>query len=79
MKSAHFFKNVENIEDLEKAVIELLHDKAKRQDIVKRNYKYWLDTYESNVVKNKYIAAIENASLLALVLVFLYIQQTYHA
>lgn len=49
----------ENIEDLEKAVIELLHDKAKRQDIVKRNYKYWLDTYESNVVKNKYIAAIE--------------------
>ncbi len=49
----------ENVEDMENAIIELLHDKQKRTNIINKNYNFWLNTYERNVVKEKYIKIIE--------------------
>lgn len=49
----------EKVEDMEKAVLDLLHDKAKRQEIINRNYDFWLKTYEANVFKDKIIAILE--------------------
>lgn len=49
----------EKIEDMERAIIELLHDENKRKVIIARNYDYWLKTYESSVVRDKYIKIIE--------------------
>ncbi len=49
----------DNAEDMEKAVSELLHNENKRRKIIAENYDYWLKTYESNIVKKKYISIIE--------------------
>ncbi len=49
----------EKIEDMENAIIELLHDKQKRIDIINKNYNFWLNTYERSIVKEKYIKIIE--------------------
>lgn len=49
----------EKVEDMERAIIELLHDENKRKVIIARNYDYWLKTYESSVVRDKYIKIIE--------------------
>lgn len=49
----------ENVEDMERAIIELLHDENKRNEIIEKNYKFWLKTYESSVVRDKYIKIIE--------------------
>ena len=50
----------EKVEDMEKAILELLHNKAKRQEIIRKNYDFWLKTYESSVVRDKYIEIIED-------------------
>lgn len=49
----------ENIEDMKKCVIELLHNKEKRNEIINKNYDFWLNTYERDVVKNRYIEIFE--------------------
>lgn len=49
----------ENVEDMEKAVLDLLHDENKRNEIIEKNYEFWLKTYESSVVRDKYIHIIE--------------------
>lgn len=49
----------EKVDDMENAVLELLHNKAKRQEIIKKNYDFWLKTYESGIVRDKYIKIIE--------------------
>lgn len=49
----------EDVEDMKRSVWELLYDKDKREEIIDRNYKYWLQTYESSVVRDRYIKIIE--------------------
>ncbi len=49
----------EKVEDMENAVLELLHNPEKRKDIIIKNYEYWLKTYESDIVRDKYIKIIE--------------------
>lgn len=49
----------ERTEDMELGVFDLLYNKDKRLELVKTNYEYWLNTYESNVYKNKLIKIIE--------------------
>lgn len=49
----------ENVEDMEKAVLELLHNKGKRKDIIEKNYAFWLKTYESSVKRDEIINIIE--------------------
>ena len=49
----------ENVEDMEKGILELLHDKEKRKEIIEKNYDFWLKTYESSIVRDKYIDIIE--------------------
>ncbi len=49
----------ENVADMEAGILELLHDKQKRAEIINRNYEFWLKTYESDIVRDKYIKIIE--------------------
>lgn len=49
----------ENVEDMEKGILELLYDETKRKEIIEKNYDFWLKTYESTVVRDKYIDIIE--------------------
>lgn len=49
----------DKLEDFELAVHELLHDKEKRQNIIQKNYDFWLKTYESSVVRDKFIQVIK--------------------
>ena len=53
----------ENVSDMERAIVELLHDENKRKAIIAKNYDYWLKTYESSVVRDKYIKIIESAEV----------------
>ena len=48
----------ENVEDMENAVLNLLHDENKRKEIIEKNYEFWLKTYESSVYKNKILKTI---------------------
>lgn len=47
------------VSDMEDAILKLLHDRNTRQKIIEKNYKYWLNTYEANIVTQKYIQLIE--------------------
>lgn len=49
----------EKVENMENAILELLYDETKRKEIIEKNYEFWLKTYESSVVKDKYIKIIE--------------------
>lgn len=49
----------EKVDDMEKAILELLHNVNKRREIIEKNYDFWLKTYESSVVRDKYIKIIE--------------------
>ncbi len=49
----------ENIEDMKAGIIELLHNKAKREEIIAKNYNYWLKTYENSIVRDKFIEIIK--------------------
>lgn len=49
----------ENVNDMENAVLELLHNKNKRQEIIEKNYQFWLNTYESDVKRDMIIKIIE--------------------
>lgn len=49
----------EDVKDMEKAICELLYDENKRKEIIEKNYRYWLSTYESSVVRDKYVEIIE--------------------
>lgn len=50
----------EQVNDMKNAILELLHNKDKRKTIINANYDFWLKTYESNVVREKYINILEN-------------------
>lgn len=52
----------EDVKDMEKAICELLYDENKRKEIIEKNYRYWLSTYESSVVRDKYVEIIEGDS-----------------
>ncbi len=45
--------------DMERAILELLHDKQKRDDIIEKNYNFWLTNYESDIFRDKIINIIE--------------------
>lgn len=47
------------ISDMEEGILKLLHDPKAREDIIKKNYEYWLNKYEASVVGKKYIKLIE--------------------
>lgn len=49
----------ERIQDMQNAILDLLHDETKRKEIISKNYEFWLKTYESSVVRDKYIKIIE--------------------
>lgn len=50
----------ENVGDMKLAILDLLHDAEKRKRVVENNYLYWLNTYEKDVVKSKYVNIINN-------------------
>ena len=43
------------VDDMEKAILDLLHNRDKREQIIAKNYDYWLKTYESSIYKNNVI------------------------
>ena len=43
------------VDDMEKAILDLLHNRDKREQIIAKNYEYWLKTYESRIIRDKYI------------------------
>ena len=45
----------ESVEDFKNGIIDLLDNPQKREALINENYNYWLNTYESNCVKQKYI------------------------
>ncbi|WP_096024134.1 UDP-4-amino-4,6-dideoxy-N-acetyl-beta-L-altrosamine N-acetyltransferase [Campylobacter lanienae] len=49
----------EKVEDMKNSILELLYDETKRKEIISKNYEFWLKTYESSVVRDKYIEIIE--------------------
>lgn len=49
----------EKVEDMENAILELLHNKHKRQNIIEKNYDFWLNTYESSIKRDKIIKILE--------------------
>ena len=49
----------EKVEDMENAILELLHDEQKRTVIIQKNYNFWLKTYESDIFRDKSIQLIE--------------------
>lgn len=49
----------DSVEGMENAIYELLHDKHKRDDIVAKNYKFWLETYEGSVAIKRKMKIIE--------------------
>lgn len=49
----------DDIEQYKKHILYLLDNKEKREEIVKLNYEFWLNTYEKIVVKNKYLQYVE--------------------
>lgn len=53
----------ENVSDMEDMISELLHDEQKRHNIIEQNYQYWLKTYESDIVRDKYIKVIEGEKI----------------
>lgn len=50
----------ENVDQMEKAISELLHNEKKREEIIVKNYEYWLKTYERDIVRAKYIKVMED-------------------
>lgn len=46
--------------EMKQGIIELLNNKQKRSEISKSNYDFWLNTYEEEIVKDKYINFINN-------------------
>lgn len=48
----------ESVSDMENGILELLHDEHKRADIIEKNYNYWLQTYESCIVRDKVLNII---------------------
>jgi hypothetical protein len=49
----------EDPKDIEMAVIKLLKSKKLRDEIIKSNYKYWLENHENSVVRGEFIKIIE--------------------
>lgn len=49
----------DNVYDMKIAILNLLHDPVKRKKAVEGNYLYWLNTYEKDIVKSKYINIIK--------------------
>lgn len=45
----------ESVEDFKNGIIDLLDNPQRREALINENYNYWLNTYESNCVKQKYI------------------------
>ena len=52
----------ENVQDMKNGIFDLIENKSKREEIIKSNYEFWLKTYESNRIKQKYIQFINNFS-----------------
>ena len=53
----------ENVADMENAIIELLHDNKKRQEIIAKNYEFWLNTYESRLFCDRVKSVIEEKNV----------------
>lgn len=49
-----------NVSDMENGILKLIYDKKERERIIELNYKYFMENYEYNVSKQKYIDLIEN-------------------
>ncbi len=49
----------EKTEEFLSSIIYLLENKEKREEIIKLNYEFWLNTYEKIVVKNKYLQYVD--------------------
>jgi hypothetical protein len=50
----------EKTSDIIVAVLDLLNDVNKRKKIVDENYNYWLNNYEFEIVKKKYLIFLAN-------------------
>lgn len=50
----------ENIEDMKNGILKLVKDKKEQAKIIELNYNHYLNTFEGDVVKQKYINIIEN-------------------
>ena len=49
----------EDVKDMKSAILELLHNKEKREEIIAKNYDFWLHNYEANIFKQKLINLID--------------------
>lgn len=52
----------DNIDDMTKGILKLLYSKEEQQKVIEMNYQHYLETFEGNVVKQKYIDLIENSN-----------------
>lgn len=50
----------DNISDMENGILRLLYSKEEQQKIIEMNYNHYLESFEGNKVKQKYINLIEN-------------------
>ena len=50
----------EAVEDMKNGIINLLKDEKKRKELSQSNYQFWLNTYEGDVVKEKYLRIINH-------------------
>ena len=50
------------VKEMEQGIIELLNNNQKRKEIAQYNYNFWLNTYEEEIIKDKYINFINNLS-----------------
>lgn len=49
----------EEVEDMIEGILKLLYDIDERKRIIEMNYKFWLTTYESDVVKGRALKIVE--------------------
>jgi hypothetical protein len=50
----------DNVEDMESGILKLLYDKTEQQKFIDMLYNHYLMTFESDIVKEKYIKLIDN-------------------
>ena len=49
----------ERVEDMENGILYLLSNREERQRVAESNYDFWLNHNESDCVKKKYLAIVE--------------------
>lgn len=53
-----------SVSDMEKGILKLIYDKEERDRIIELNYKHYMENYEYNAGRQKYIDLIENCDKL---------------